>query len=260
MIPVLAMLALGSLVIVPSLSYHSTNLKTTVNFERRAEGLYAADAGVEHALWTLKYNEPLIFPHVYNLTDINGMSVNITISRVTVIAGQDVTESGVHGGWMTISKTVTYSAGVYYYTLSVENNGAGNMKVDEILIDLPPDLEYIPGSTSGMTDDSTLEIVGNSGTGITLVWQFPEYTLGINETGYHYFQLSGDPDVEGVEGHTFVRATREDVGVVWDADSKPYNILSEAVDAGGITVATIKAGVWRATGGYMEVACWQLNP
>ncbi|MBA7658636.1 hypothetical protein ES703_66595 [subsurface metagenome] len=44
---VLAMLVLGSLLIVPSLNYASTNLKAANMVEEDLAGLYAADAGVE---------------------------------------------------------------------------------------------------------------------------------------------------------------------------------------------------------------------
>lgn len=257
---VLAMLALGGLVIAPALDFTSTNLNAGNLAEKRLSGLYAADAGVEHGIWTLVENEPSVFPHSYILTGINGMSVTVTLNKLTIIAGEDVSESGVHGGWMDIAKSVTYNAGIYYYTLSITNNdGAGNMKIDKILIDLPPELEYVEFSTTGMITDEP-QIVGTAETGITLIWEFSPYTLKSGETGNHYFQLSGPPDVEGVAGHSFVRATRDDVGTVWDADSKPFSILSQAKDSTNTVVATIKAVIWRGTGGIVDVAGWQLNP
>jgi len=256
---VLAMLALGGLVIAPVLDSMSTSLNAGTLVEKRLNGLYAADAGVEHGIWTLVKNEPPVFPHSYILTGINGMSVTVTLDRLTTLAGQDVSESGVHEGWMNIIKSVTYDAGIYSYTLSVENNGAGNMKVDKILIDLPPELEYVYFSTTGMITDEP-QIVGTVDTGITLIWEFMPYTLGPHEIGNHFFQLSGPPNVEGVEGHSFVRATRDDVGTVWDADSKPFSILSQAKDSTNTVVATIKAVIWRGTAGYVDIAGWQLNP
>jgi len=53
MILALITLTLGTLLIVPVLSYAATGLKTTTIYERHARELYAADAGVESALWNL---------------------------------------------------------------------------------------------------------------------------------------------------------------------------------------------------------------
>lgn len=256
---VLAMLALGGLVIAPVLDSMSTSLNAGTLVEQRLNGLYAADAGVEHGIWTLLKNEPPVLPYSYNLTAINGMSVTVTLDKLTSIAGQDVSESGVHGGWMKITKAVTYDAGIYSYTLSIENNGAGNMKIDKILVDLPPALQYVDFSTTGMITDEP-QRVGTVDTGITLIWEFMPYTLRPHQIGNHRFQLSGPPDVEGVAGHCFVRATREDVGTVWDADSKPFSILSQAKDPTNAIVATIKAVIWRSSGGVVDIAGWQVNP
>jgi len=50
---VLIMLVVGSLVIAPVLNFMGTGLKTGQAYERRMDELYAADAGVEYALWQI---------------------------------------------------------------------------------------------------------------------------------------------------------------------------------------------------------------
>ncbi|MFC1995060.1 hypothetical protein ACFLVK_01475, partial [Chloroflexota bacterium] len=97
-------------------------------------------------------------------------------------------------------------------------------------------------------------------TSITLKWQmapggYP--TIPEGETSEHCFQLSGPPDIEGVEGYGVVEANRDDVGTVWDSESQPLTITAQAKDAAETVVATIKAGVWQ--GEQLVISCWQLN-
>ncbi len=258
---VLAMLALGSLLIVPSLNYVATSVKTGGVMEKNMEGLYAADTGVEDALWKLKYDEPASFPYSYQLTDINGMSVNVVIEEVTTLFGEELVEGGGHSDWLVITKTITYDAGIYYFTLSLTNEGEGNMKIEKIVLDLPHDLEYVDGSTGGdLSDDDDLTVNGDSSMGITLIWDIPvpHPTISEGATKNHTFQLSGPPGVEGVEGHGFVQSTRDDVGTVWDGDLYPFSITAQAKDTTDTVVATIHAGVWK--GSELSISCWQVNP
>ena len=257
---VLVLLTLGGLLIIPGLNYSSTSLKAGKIVEEKFKGFYAAECGVEDALWKLKNDAPDPLPHSYELTGIDAMSVDVTIERTEQIAGEDVENSGVHEGWLKIDKIINYASGNYSYILSVTNNGGGNMKVEKILIDFPPDVDYAVGSTSGNItfDDPTKH--GNSVVGITLVWDIPSpyFTVAPGTTENHAFQLNGPPDVEGIEGHSFVRATRDDVGTVWDSDSKPYTITAQARDSTGKLLATIRAGVWKGAG--LEISCWSVNP
>ena len=124
---VMSMLALGSLLIVPSLSYASTSLKAGQMVEENLAGLYAADAGVEDALWKLGNDKPATFPYSYQVSGVNGMTVDVVIDEITTISGEEVGASGGHEDWLIITKLVTYDAGIYDYTMSISNNGSGNI-------------------------------------------------------------------------------------------------------------------------------------
>ncbi len=76
---VLVLLLIGSLFTAPLLGYMGTGLIAGQVFEKKMAGLYAADAGVEDALWKL-LNGSYSPPH--NLTDVNGM--NVTVEQVGV--------------------------------------------------------------------------------------------------------------------------------------------------------------------------------
>ena len=259
---VMVMLTAGSLIIVPSLNYITTGVQSGQMYEEKMEGLYAAEAGVEEGLWRMLTDKPSSFPDSRQLADVNGMTVDVTIDVVTTVGGQDVGTGGVHDEYLDIVKNVVYDEddGEYTYQMSVTNNGTGNVKIEMILIDLPPNVDYVPGSTGGDLYGGDPVVVGDSSTGIILNWDLsPPYpTIPEGETREHFFRLSGPEDLAGVEGHGCVRATRQDVGTVWDTDSRPYSIIAVASNADGDVVTTMKVGLWE--GGLTSIAGWQVNP
>jgi len=260
----LIMLALGSMFIAPSLTLASTTLKTGQMVEENMNGIYAADAGTEDAMWRILNDMPASFPYAYQIPSINGMSVDVVIEEVTSINGQQVDPPAGHVDWMEITKSIGESSNngesIYYYTLSVTNYDTSNIKVESILIDFPPELEYSAGSTSSNITTGDPSISGTSALGITLVWtnSAPYPTIGSDATEEVIFQLTGPSGVEGVEGHCFVQARRNDVSTVADADSHPLSITAQAKNAADEVVATLKMGVWE--GGQLDISYWELNP
>jgi len=83
---VMILLLVGGLIIGPSLSYMSTGLTTGEVYERRADELYAADAGVEDAVWKIQHQDgylpcsPSSPPKEYAITDVNGNSIDVIIT------------------------------------------------------------------------------------------------------------------------------------------------------------------------------------
>jgi hypothetical protein len=245
---------------VPTLDFASTNIQATKQIETKTRGLYAAEAGIEDALWTLKYSLPGSFPYSYVLNDINSMSASVTIDTLSELAGIEIGPTGVHGGWLKVDKSAEWADFTYTYTLSIRNDGAGNMKIEQILIDFQPDLEYVPGSTlSNITTEDPL-VVGSPGSGITLVWDLPTpyYSIGVHSTELFSFQLTG-PQMDEPESHAMIKASREDIGVVWDSDSQPFSITSQAKNDDNDVVATVKVGTWRYST-QLDITCWQVNP
>ncbi|MBI2858172.1 MAG: pilus assembly protein PilZ, partial [Chloroflexi bacterium] len=55
---VLAIMVVGGLAIGPSLSFMGSALNSGKLIEARVGEIYAADAGMEHGLWTLKNSPP----------------------------------------------------------------------------------------------------------------------------------------------------------------------------------------------------------
>ncbi|MFC1948113.1 hypothetical protein ACFLXY_09370 [Chloroflexota bacterium] len=77
----LVLLAIGGLMLPPLLSFMGTGIKVSELHEEEMLSLYAADAGIEDALYVLKYQSPDIgeFPIIGNITNINGNSVEYFI-------------------------------------------------------------------------------------------------------------------------------------------------------------------------------------
>lgn len=75
----LIMLVLGGLLVVPTLSFMTTNLTSNRVVEEHTSGIYAADAGIQDALWKLGNGVDLFEAgDSYDLTEnVNGMTVTV---------------------------------------------------------------------------------------------------------------------------------------------------------------------------------------
>jgi hypothetical protein len=266
---VLVMFAIGGLLVVPSINYMATNLKAGSATKAEFKGIFAADAGVEDALWQIKNDTP-DFLDPYTITDINGMSVDINIDEVDTIGGVPVGSTGGDAEDLVLETLVTDDSGTgnYTYTLSVTNNGTGLLSVDKILIDFPSGVDYVSGSTSTnvtLPEYAEPSVIGSPDTCITLLWingtgSHPK--IGTGETKYHCFKLIGPPGMEEAieESNGFVKVKRQNIGTVWLGDFPPYSIEAKAKDDSGTVVATIRAGVWGGEGVIASISCWQVIP
>ncbi len=86
---VLILLVLGSLIITPLLAYMSSGLIVGQMHVRMTHEAYAADAGVEDAVWQIKTGAAEVpglggDPWAYDIADANEKVVNVTIENVSV--------------------------------------------------------------------------------------------------------------------------------------------------------------------------------
>jgi len=91
MVLVLILLIVGGLIVAPLLAHMGTGLIGGEVYERRAAELYAADAGVEDAVWKIQHQVDEVKGLTqcyqdwsYNVTDINGKIVEVNGKRVEV--------------------------------------------------------------------------------------------------------------------------------------------------------------------------------
>ena len=81
----LVLLLVGGLVIPPLLGFMFGGLIQGEVYERRAAELYAADAGVEDAMWKIQHDIGLCPGNpstTYNISDVNDKSVNVSIRYI----------------------------------------------------------------------------------------------------------------------------------------------------------------------------------
>ncbi len=279
---VLILLLIGGLIIGPLLGFMSAGVKAGQAHERMMERLYAADAGIEDALWKIINDPPGIYPHSYQLTDVNGMSVDVQIDEVTIFYGQEIGAGGVHQDWMTLkSERVLppyYDAGegtyIHEWRLKMTNKIKASIMLYEVKIPCPSDLEYYTGLTNediaGLApppksdfEDGVLtdEVAGSVR---TLTWEFPEPRPEVNaapdpDNGIYTavsctFKLKG-PEDAGEILNFFVEAKRQDIGNVWEF--KPYKITACA-DDGSAVVTTVTARALRGAGTAF-ISYWQIE-
>ena len=96
---VLVLLCVGGIMLMPMLSYMGTGLHANQTYEIKTEELYAADSGVEDAIWKVnhlpdsvpenKLNGVLDIGegevtdnYLYNIADVNGYSVGVEITLI----------------------------------------------------------------------------------------------------------------------------------------------------------------------------------
>ena len=84
MLMVLILLLVGGLIIAPLMGFMGTGVIAGQIHENRMDELYAADAGVEDAIWKIKTSATELpeagdDPWEYSITDVNGKQVNTAI-------------------------------------------------------------------------------------------------------------------------------------------------------------------------------------
>ena len=90
MVMALILLVIGGLTSTPLLAYMGSGLLAGEVYEKSTAELYAADAGVEDAMWKIQHEVPEVmgltscYPDwSYNMSDVNGRSVDVTITLVS---------------------------------------------------------------------------------------------------------------------------------------------------------------------------------
>jgi len=175
---VLCCMTLGALVIVPLLHYTHTGLKAGMSQAERTELSYAADAGIEHALWLVNTDNVSLDPYDYETEfayslpqEINGETVTATIKQVWPLSGLESEEYGT-----TAPSSLAASSGLVdeqegEYQVQINYDGSeGDLPIDRVAVWLPPGFDYVAGSSSGITTDNPTEADWKGGK--VLTWDF----------------------------------------------------------------------------------------
>jgi hypothetical protein len=257
---VLVFLLIGALMIPVLLGYMGTGVKSGQIFERRTDELYAADAGIDDAIWQITYGkvyeldnpesyDPYDYTHEwpYELTDeVNDQTVSVAISNKWIPTNLAAPTSSkaqeiIDARKLMINGTKTGTS-EYYIRISFlpENElERDSMIVTSIGIWLPSGYHYQDGSSNleywGYSD---APLVTNYGGGEVVIWDLgtvfdelpPE---GSQETAIVDFEYTTDPNMtRELETISWITTTGGVVNAdfAWDNDTKVYAIKSTASD------------------------------
>ncbi|HEX7365151.1 MAG TPA: pilus assembly PilX N-terminal domain-containing protein [Dehalococcoidia bacterium] len=164
----LILVFLGTAVVVPSLYLSTTSLRATRVVDQKTLEAYAADAGINDALWHLQAEERLalinpfdIWPVEYNLSEdlgreeVNDKDVTVNIDRAWVLGGlpdvpatmQEADDMNANLQYAVMGSINNVNHTNYIVNIST-NETASEVHLDHIGIWLPGGYEYEPDSVT----------------------------------------------------------------------------------------------------------------
>lgn len=263
---VLALLALGGLTIASSLNYATTGLNSERIICEDMKGIYAAEAGVEDALWSLAMGIP---PPQQLQENINQMEVSIetvNYGDYTLYLGEMI-PIGVHNPYLDVEGEIVWDGGVgaYKYTITITwlpEPGTPVIHLEGVGARLPLGYTYQPGSAAGFAEnlstDNPDEILDEVGAYL-LNWELHQPYPDVSESNAvetQTFYFFGNGPLEN--DYTWVVASRSDVGAVGEITGTLYTITATALrPEDGKTTAQIVVKV--ISGNTTDVVSWQLT-
>jgi hypothetical protein len=257
----LIFLLIGMLILTPLVNLMGTGVTGGRVYEQKIDEIYAADAGVEDALWYIRYDqvEDLLgvgyddydyssaYPYPYDL-DVNDKDVGVTIQNIWIPKDLDMPSPSVARQIIEDEKLLivgypsstesTYEIKIVYYWETTQERDA--LKAETIGIWLSPGFEYDGDcSLDGYYSDEDVSLYKG---GYAVVWDFasvplknfPDRDNGPPMVITFTFKYTGPEgqlpelvsswiDTSGVTGITYT----------WDDSIRLYKIVSEA---GGVQI------------------------
>ncbi|MFH1651825.1 MAG: hypothetical protein ABID87_06995 [Chloroflexota bacterium] len=259
---VLVLMTIGGLTLPPVLSHIGTALKTGHIYSDRTDELYAADSGIEDAIWQIKFDRlsaicenPDYDTYDYDTTweytlgeEINGWSVNVTIQNVWIPMGvtapdaADAREIAEANKLMVAGTSPTPTEYEIKLTFTPGEGEEDLLMVESLGVWLPHGFTYVEDS-SNLEDDpgddyySVPDVTPYAG-GYAVVWDFSSVPFtsfpGVNPTDVPMIATIDfvfDPDVPGTipVGIAWMEtAGVDDVPLSWDIDTRIFKITSTA--------------------------------
>lgn len=235
---ILITMAGGVLIIGPMLSYISTSLYSLQKGNVAINEYYAADSGVEHVVWRIKYNGLLLdfeTPFNYIYSSVNGLPIDITVTKIffgaSALCGQNLPPNPTDRA--EISRAITPMSAppgvltTFDYMISFRDIGTSVLHFNEIGYSLPDGFTYVAGSSTGFTTDDP--VIDEE----TLQWHFPTPMPKINpgEEVIQRFQARGvlnSGTYCGFCDGAWVIFAPEDVGCIMANGGERYNIRTVA--------------------------------
>ncbi len=235
----LIIVALCSLVVVSLVNYMGVGLRAVNTYHMKTNRTYAADAGIQYALWKIKYGTQLITDrsnnvytsYSYNYPTIPEMNKNQITTQVSAVwlfgyLFRIVPGATPHCGALITTSEPNYPTnGVF--TISFENPTQNPIVIQKFGIWLPPGISY-NGNSSGITSvpPTLIPILG----GTNVVWDVV-HSLGKESNAEQRFSFLPNTGVDPHGASSWVFPQQQAVGASWDASIWWYNVTSTAADS-----------------------------
>ena len=262
---VLVFMAVGALMIPPILEFMGTGVGSNPIFEQKTDEIYACDAGIDDAIWQIKYeNLPTMFTSYdeydyadtwsYNLAEnVNGETVSVDIQNRWIPQNiTPLTESEMRdiiegtdpdvGPRIRVNGSAT-AFSEYRIRLDIIPEEPWDLRVESIGIWIPSGFSYVAGS-------SNLEYLGYGAPdrdeyagGEVVIWDLGSVIFGdlppagSTETVIVEFEYTSETAREMVTVSWIVTQNLgegEQIPFSWDDDTKVFGITSSS--SGGTTV------------------------
>ncbi len=282
---VLILLVVGGLIIAPTLNHVSTSLNAGRIVEENVRGIYAAEAGVEDALWKLKNDSP-ISEDPYSL-NVNQMDVEIETDdkgTYTLYDGELEENNDQQYDWLDVAGEMEWiedieDKKVYEYTITVTWQAEGPPYPTIVLVNvgvrLPIGYDYVEYSVTNFdnnlsTDEPDDPIEQDWAGAYLLNWTTFEgdkhklirddsVTLTFNVTS----EITGGEEPEG--DYTWVNSSQtsergEIIGTLYSITATATHPGDDEVDE---VIAVVRADVILYEGeetGEISILLWQINP
>jgi len=265
---VLIFLMLGSLTLVPTLVHISTALKTGEIYEESTNAIYAADSGIEDAIWQIKYdrlgvlfgdteNYAYIFGAncTYSLDDpINDFTTEVTIENVWLptvpnpyaspadakaVIECDITDNQTNR--VVITDTALddqyFRIKIDFYPAEDETNP---LELSSIGVWIPLGFSYV--GPSNLEEDPYYfdsPTISTQPGGQAVVWdfsppvEFDDLPLSIPTSAVITFEYSSNVTGARPAAVAWIvtsGALSSEIPMVWDIDTKIYKVTSTAGD------------------------------
>ncbi|MBI4303082.1 MAG: hypothetical protein HY665_01905 [Chloroflexi bacterium] len=256
---VLLLLSLGGLMVMPLMDFVTTGVKSGLIYERKADELYAADAGVQDATWQIKHDHldtlftsPAYSPYDYTTTwnyslsnQVNDKDVDITIDNVWV--PQNIAAPDPAGATAIIDAEklmVTGGATGITYTIEITYTPGAqeDLRVTTIGIWLPRGFSYVDGSSNLEANPSSeyyaVPVTQSHAGNQAVLWTFnsvpfadfpgvtPQDSPMITEITFQF--TSVQPASRPAAVAWITTSGVADIPYSWDVGVKVYKITSEA--------------------------------
>ena len=256
LILVLLLLLVGGLLLPPLLSLSMTGLATGRIYETKADEMYSADSGLEHALWQIKYGElepflatsdPSGVPYdIYDFNtewsytlpeSLNGKNTTVSLENVWIplnvaVPNKDVARNIIESGKLIVTSNVSGALTCKINIVFYPDVGEA-LDIEKLGVWLSPGFQYVAGSSS-FGQPSTQPHAG----GQALIWDFgstpfvdfPGVDPGASELRSTItFQFTASQGNTAPSTVSWVTTSGVlGVSYSWDADTHVYHITSIA--------------------------------